>query len=106
MLYALGFVLLFTIGGFTGLMVATLGVDIHVHDTYFAHFHHVMVGTTVSAYFGALHYWWPKMTGRHYPEMWGAFRCNSHLRGIQSHLLPTIYYGLSRHAQTLVYVSA
>jgi cytochrome c oxidase subunit 1 len=75
MLYALGFVLLFTIGGITGLMLATLGVDVDVHDTYFviAHFHYIMVGATVSAFFGALHYWWPKMTGRLYPEMWARF---------------------------------
>ncbi|QQO23433.1 cbb3-type cytochrome c oxidase subunit I [Bradyrhizobium diazoefficiens] len=75
MLYALGFVLLFTMGGVTGLMLATLAIDVHVHGTYFvvAHFHYIMVGATVSAFFGALHYWWPKMTGRLYPEMWARF---------------------------------
>jgi cytochrome c oxidase subunit 1 len=68
MLYALGFIGLFTIGGLTGVMVATLGIDVHVHDTYFivAHFHYVMVGGTIMAYLGGLHYWWPKMTGRLY----------------------------------------
>jgi len=72
MLYALGFVLLFTVGGLTGLMVATLALDVHLQDTYFviAHFHYIMVGGTVSAFFGGLHYWWPKITGRLYPEMW------------------------------------
>jgi cytochrome c oxidase subunit 1 len=70
MLYALGFIGLFTIGGLTGLFLATLGVDIHVHDTYFviAHFHYIMVGSAVMAYLGGMHFWWPKMTGRKYPE--------------------------------------
>jgi cytochrome c oxidase subunit 1 len=73
MLYALGFIALFTIGGLTGLMVATLPIDVHVHDTYFvvAHFHYIMVGGTMMAYLGGLHFWWPKMTGRMYPEGWG-----------------------------------
>ena len=72
MLYALGFIGLFTIGGLTGLFVATLGVNIHVHDTYFviAHFHYIMVGSAVMAYLGGIHFWWPKMTGRIYPEGW------------------------------------
>jgi cytochrome c oxidase subunit 1 len=72
MLYALGFVGLFTIGGLTGLFLASLGLDVHVHDTYFviAHFHYIMVGGMVTAYMGGLHFWWPKMTGRMYPEGW------------------------------------
>src|SRR2546427_2129615 len=72
MLYAFGFIGLFTIGGLTGLFVAALGFDVHVHDTYFvvAHFHYIMVGGTIMAYLGGLHYWWPKMTGRMYPEAW------------------------------------
>ncbi|MSV30050.1 MAG: cytochrome c oxidase subunit I [Bryobacterales bacterium] len=71
MLYTFGFIGLFTIGGMTGLFLAALGLDVHVHDTYFvvAHFHYVMVGGTIMAYLGGLHYWWPKMTGRMYPEI-------------------------------------
>jgi cytochrome c oxidase subunit 1 len=72
MLYAFGFIGLFTIGGLTGLFLASLGLDVHVTDTYFvvAHFHYIMVGGTIMAYLGGLHYWWPKMTGRMYPELW------------------------------------
>jgi cytochrome c oxidase subunit 1 len=73
MLYAFGFVGLFTIGGLTGLFLACLGVDVHVHDTYFiiAHFHYIMVGGMVMAYLGGMHFWWPKISGRMYPEGWG-----------------------------------
>jgi cytochrome c oxidase subunit 1 len=72
MLYAFGFIGLFTMGGLTGLMVASLGVDVHVHDTYFvvAHFHYIMVGGMVMAYLCGMHYWWPKISGRMYPEGW------------------------------------
>jgi cytochrome c oxidase subunit 1 len=70
MLYAYGFIGLFAIGGLTGLFLATLGLDVHVHDTYFvvAHFHYIMVGGAIMGYLGGLHFWWPKMTGRMYSE--------------------------------------
>jgi cytochrome c oxidase subunit 1 len=72
MLYALGFVGLFTVGGLTGLFLALLALDVHLTDTYFvvAHFHYIMVGGSVMAYFGALHFWWPKATGRMYSDTW------------------------------------
>jgi cytochrome c oxidase subunit I len=73
MLYAMAFVGLFTIGGLTGLFLASIGIDVHVTDTYFvvAHFHYVMVGGMVVAYLGGMHFWWPKISGRMYPEGWG-----------------------------------
>ena len=73
MLYALGFIGLFTVGGLTGLFLAALATDVHLTDTYFvvAHFHYIMVGGMVMGFMGGLHYWWPKMTGRMYPEFAG-----------------------------------
>jgi cytochrome c oxidase subunit 1 len=73
MLYALSFLFLFTIGGFTGIMVGVLAVDVHLHDTYYvvAHFHYVMMGGSVMALLGGMHYWWPKMTGKMYNETLG-----------------------------------
>jgi cytochrome c oxidase subunit 1 len=73
MLYTLSFLILFTIGGLTGVMLGVLAVDVHLHDTYFvvAHFHYVMMGGTVIAALGGLHYWWPKMTGKMYNELNG-----------------------------------
>ena len=75
MLYALGFVGLFTLGGLTGLFLAALALDVHLTDTYFvvAHFHYIMVGGAVMAYLGGIHFWWPKITGRMYPERWARF---------------------------------
>jgi cytochrome c oxidase subunit I len=73
MLYSFSFIGLFTIGGMTGIMLASLGMDIHLTETYFivAHFHYVMVGGMVSAIMAGLHFWWPKITGRMYPEQLG-----------------------------------
>jgi cytochrome c oxidase subunit 1 len=75
LLYALGFIGLFTVGGMTGLFLASLGVNVHVTDTYFivAHFHYIMVGGAMFGYLGGLHYWWPKISGRMYPDGWGRF---------------------------------
>ena len=72
MIYALSFLLLFAIGGLTGLFLGSIAVDVHLHDTYFvvAHFHYVMMGGTVIAFLAGLHYWWPKIFGRMYSEGW------------------------------------
>lgn len=77
MLFALTFLLLFAIGGLTGVFLGALSVDVHLHDTYFvvAHFHYVMMGGTVIAFIAGLHYWWPKIFGRMYSEKVGAISC-------------------------------
>jgi cytochrome c oxidase subunit I len=77
MCYALSFIFLFGIGGLTGLWLGALSTDRHLHDTYFvvAHFHYVMVGGTLTAFFGGLFHWWPKITGRMYNDFWGRISC-------------------------------
>jgi cytochrome c oxidase subunit 1 len=101
MLYALGFIGLFTIGGLTGLFVASLATDVHLTQTYFvvAHFHYIMVGGMVSAFFAGLHFWWPKITGRLYSDNWGRVAAALIFLGFNLTFFPQFvlgYYGMTR----------
>jgi len=95
MLYAMGFIGLFTMGGLTGLFLAALGIDVHVTDTYFvvAHFHYIMVGGAVMGYLGGLHFWWPKISGRLYPEWLGKFAALTVFLGFNLTFFPQFILG-------------
>jgi hypothetical protein len=105
-----GLIGLFTIG-LTGLFLASLGVDVHVTDTYFvvAHFHYIMVGGAIMAYLGGLHYWWPKISGRLYPEIWArvasvilfvGFNLTFFPQFVLGYLAPRRYHGTPNQVST------
>ena len=101
MVYAIGFIGLFLIGGLTGLFLANLAVDIHLHDTYFvvAHFHYIMVGGVLMGYLGGIHYWWPKITGKMYNDWWGKFSALMVFVGFNLTFMPQFvagYLGMPR----------
>ena len=95
MLYALGFIGLFTIGGLTGLYLASLTVDVHLNMTYFvvAHFHYVMVGGATLGYLAGLHFWWPKITGKMYPENWARLAAGLTFIGFNLTFMPQFIVG-------------
>jgi cytochrome c oxidase subunit 1 len=95
MLFALGFIGLFTIGGLTGVMLGVLGIDVHVTDTYFvvAHFHYVMVGGAILAFLGGIHLWWPKITGRLYSSFWSKISAFSVFIGFNLTFFPQFILG-------------
>ena len=95
MLYALSFIILFTIGGFTGVVLGALAEDVVLHDTYFVvgHFHYVMFGGTIIALLGGIHYWWPKMFGKMYNEFWARIACVMLFIGVNLTFFPQLIVG-------------
>jgi cytochrome c oxidase subunit I len=96
MLFAVSFLGTFVIGGISGVMLAAVPFDIHVHDTYFvvAHLHYVLFGGSVLGIFAAIYHWFPKMTGRMYSEFWGRFHCILTVVGLNMTFLPMHKLGL------------
>ena len=105
MLFILGFIFLFVIGGVTGVMIASVPFDLQVHDTFFivAHFHYVLVGGAVFPLFGAIYYWFPKVTGRMLSEKLGKWNFWLFLIGMNMTFFPMHwlgFYGMPRRVYT------
>jgi cytochrome c oxidase subunit I len=94
-LYVCGFLYFIVFGGMTGVALATVGLDIHWHDTYFvvAHFHFIMVGAVIMGFLAGLHYWFPKMFGRTYPEGWGLVAGVLIILGFNATFIPQFLLG-------------
>ncbi len=95
MLYTLAFLIIFAIGGLTGVILGALSVDIHLHDTYFvvAHFHYVMMGSIALAFFAGLHHWWPKIFGKIYNETLAKLACGIIFVGFNATFIPQFIMG-------------
>ena len=96
MLFAIGFLATFVIGGISGVMLASVPFDVHVHDTYFvvAHLHYVLFGGSVLGIFAAIYHWFPKMTGRKMNEFWGQVHFALTIVGLNMTFLPMHKLGL------------
>ena len=108
MLFAIGFLSVFTIGGLSGIYLAAFPVDWQVHDTYFvvAHFHYVLFGGSMFAILGGLFYWWPKMFGWFLDERLGKWSSRCIVRRLQRHVLPAAPARAARHAAPRLHVLA
>ena len=104
MCFALMFIVLFGIGGLTGLFLGSLAINVHVHDTAFvvAHFHYTMAGGALMGFLAGLYYWWPKITGRMYSLVLGQVSAVDDFRRLQFHLLPAVHHRLARNAAAIL----